>query len=139
MADLTNLVSSENSNDGVWVQAVVYEKKQNFDILIYGDDSEVVQKFNRNKLRKLNIGQSSKKGISEEVLEELMDSEEENVIIRIGGLRSRDKEPLTMNGEELKCDKPSYRKLIKAIPDLKKFILEFSNERTNFLNNGKED
>lgn len=137
MADLTNLISSEKSNDGVWAQAVVYGEKQPFEILIYGDDSRVVQKFNRNKLRKLNIGSGKK--LSNEALDEILDSEEENVIVRIGGLRSLDKDPLMMNGEELTSDTASYKKLIKAIPDLKNFILEFSNERTNFLSNGKKD
>lgn len=139
MAELITLVSQKNSNEGVWTQAVVYGEKQPFDILIYGDDSDVVQKFNRNKLRKLNIGANSKKGLSDETLDELLESEEENVVIRIGGLRSRDKEPLTLDGKELTNDKASYRTLIKAIPDLKHFILEFSNERTNFLSNGKEN
>lgn len=137
MADLTGLISTEKENEGVWVQAVVYGEKQNFDILIYGDDSNVVQKFNRNRMRKLNIG--SNKKLSNEALDDILDSEEENVVIRIGGLRSIDKEPLTMNGEELTCTKESYRKLIKAIPDLKQFILEYSNERTNFLSSGKKN
>ncbi len=137
MADLTNLISSEKSNEGVWVQAVVYGEKQPFEILIFGDDSSVVQKFNRNKLRKLNIGSGKK--LSNEALDEILDAEEENVLVRIGGLRSMDKEPLTMNGDELTNDKESYKKLIKAIPDLKQFILDFSNERTNFLSGGKKN
>lgn len=137
MADLTGLISKEKSNDGVWVQAVIYGDKQPFEIMIYGDDSDVVQKFNREKLRKLNIGSGKK--LSNDALNDLLNSEDENVLAHIGGLRSLDNEPLVMNGEELTCDRGSYRKLIKEIPDVKEFILEFAKDRTNFLSSGKKN
>lgn len=139
--DIGNLVSQENANEGVWFQAVVYGKKQQFDMKILGSDSDKVKEFEREQFRKLNLSKKNIKNetFSDDVIDDVLDSIDEKAIIRIAGIRSRDKDPLAINGIELKSDKASYSLLLKKIPELKDFIMDKSEERTNFLSDRKKN
>lgn len=137
--DIKNLVTQDNANEGVWFQVVLYGKKQNFDVRIIGADSDVVQQYNREQARKLKStlknGKSSIEDIDEDAFEELLDSSDESVVIRINGLRTHNKpeEPLTIGNVTLENDKKSYALILEKIPALKEFVLKKSNERLNFL------
>lgn len=137
--ELGNLVTKDGANEGKWFQVILYGQKQNFDIKILGEDSDVVQNYNRAKLRKMKNavkkGSSNLNDIDDDTMEELLDSADENVIVRIDGLRTHgnEEEPLTIGKKVLKNDKESYRLLIENIPAIKDFVLNKSNERTNFL------
>lgn len=142
--DIGNLITQDNANEGVWFQVVLYGHKQPFDAKIIGADSDIVQMHQRELIRKLK---GSVKGtgktiddIDEETLEEFIDNADENVIIRLAGLRTHGKdEPLTIDGRELKNDHDSYAYIIEKIPDFKEFVLKKSNERLNFLSTGKKN
>lgn len=142
--DIGNLVTQDNANEGVWFQAVLYGRKQPFDVCILGADSDEVQKKMRDQLRKVKSsmkdGKANFEDIDDETMDELLDSSDDNIVVRMNGLRTHGKdEPLTMCGRELKNDVDSYRYIVEKIPDLKDFILKKSNERLNFLDNGKKN
>lgn len=143
--DITNLVTQDNANDGVWFQVVLYGKKQNLDIRILGADSDVVQQYQREQVRKMKStfknGKQSIEDIDDETFDELLDSTDENIIVRINGVRTHNKteEPLSICGKTLSNDKNSYAFLIEKIPALKEFVLKKSNERLNFLSAGKKN
>lgn len=137
--DLGKLATQDNANEGVWIQAVIYGKKQPFDIKILGADSDAVALFNRERLKSLKINSKNGIDVDDEAIDEILDNNDENVVIRIAGLRSRDKEPLMLNGIELQSDIRSYRLLVEKIPAVKDFIMKISNERTNFLSDRKKN
>lgn len=137
--DIENLVTQDNANEGVWFQAILYGKKQNFDVKIIGADSDTVQQYQKEQARKMKStfknGKSSIDDIDDETFEELLDSTDDNIVIRMNGLRTHNKheEPLTIGDVTLENDKKSYTLILEKIPALKEFVLKKSNERLNFL------
>jgi len=148
--NLDSLVTQDLANEGVWTEVTLYNKPADFDLLILGDDSDVVQQYNRKALKKLKsvVGKSAKSGDAEfddETIDDLADSNDEAVLVRIAGIRgwnverkgskeiSRKPEPVTIGGTELKNDAASYKLLITKIPALKEFVLKVARDRTNFL------
>ena len=148
--ELDQLVTQDNADTGVWFPVELYGKPADFDLLILGDDSDAVQQHGRKTMKKLKgvmakSAKSSEVELDDETVDELADSGDEAVLVRIAGIRgwnverknskviSRQPEPVTLNGEELKNDTASYRKLISKIPALKEFVLKVSGDRTNFL------
>ena len=69
-----------------------------------------------------------------------MDSNE-NITCRIGGIvawdwkkdKSVPDEKVELFGRELKNDVQSFNYLVDKLPAIKEFVLEKSNDRTNFL------
>lgn len=143
--NIGNLVTQDNANEGVWFQVILYGRKQNFDIKIIGADSDTVQEYQREQARKMKStfkgGKSSIDDIDDDTFEELLDSTDDNVLIRINGLRTHNKhdEPLTIDNVTLGNDKKSYSLILEKIPALKEFVLKKSNERLNFLSDGKKN
>lgn len=143
--DLSELVTSDNAENGVWTQAVIYGKKQNFEICILGADADAVILYNREKekeAQKLVSTLFTSKKTEESIKETAKDIKKEraeDAVVRICGLRSLDNEPLMLQGTELKCDKSSYRLLCTKIPDVIPFVVNFSNARLNFLSQKKKN
>ena len=137
--DLGKLATQDNANEGVWVQAVIYGKKQPFDIKILGADSDAVALFNRERLKSLKINSKNGIDVDDDTIDEILDNNDDGVVVRMAGLRSRDKEPLILNGLELKSDTGSYKFLIEKVPAVKDFVMKISNERTNFLSDRKKN
>ena len=150
--ELDNLVTQEKANSGEWFPAVLYGRPADFDLRILGDDSDTVQQYNRQAMKKLKgvMSKSSKSGevdLDDEAIDEIADSGDDAVVARIAGIRgwkaerrgskimSREPEPVTLNGVELKNDAESYRLLIQKIPAVKDFVLKIARDRTNFLSN----
>jgi len=149
--NLDGLVTQDKSESGEWFPVELYGKPQDFDLLILGDDSDTVTRFNREAMKKLKGAVAKeKKGnggeFDEETLDAMFDSNEEAVLARIAGIRGwkkeRDKkgkviseapEPVTLNGKEIKNDKESFKLLITKIPAIKEFVLGKARDRANFL------
>jgi len=148
--DLNNLVTQENSDNGLWFPVELYGKPADFDLLILGDDSDKIQQYSRQKMKKLkNLAAEEKKNkgneFSDEIIDGMLESGDEDVIVRIAGIRGwkvirngkkaidRLAEPVTLNGVELKNDKESFKLLVSKIPALKEFVLSKARDRTNFL------
>jgi len=148
--DLNKLVTQENSDNGVWFSVDLYGKPQDFDLLILGDDSDKIQQYSRQRMKKLkNLAAEEKKNkgneFSDNIIDEMLETSDEDVIVRIAGIRgwnverkgskiiSKQEEPVTLNGIELKSDKESYKLLISKIPAVKEFVLNKARDRTNFL------
>ena len=146
MADLSVFATQEKSDEGVWFPVKLYGQKIPIALLIYGDDSDVVQKYNRDRLRKMKINSNGNTEMNEEMIEELLDSADDAVVVRIGGISSYDwkkgeniNEPIELNGKTIQSDKRSIKYLIEQIPAIKQFVNEKSNERQNFLASGKKN
>ena len=147
MADLSAFATKDNADEGVVIPVKIDGTKLPLALKIYGDDSDVVKDYERAKLRKLKIGRNGKTDIDEEVFEELLDSQDEAVLIRIGGLWSYDwkkekvdeSDPVILDGQTLGCDKKSYKLLIEKLPALKDWVTEKAKDRTNFLLAGKKN
>lgn len=140
MADLSEFATKDNADEGKWFPVKVCGKKLPVALLIYGDDSDKVREYTKKKLRKLKIGKNGNADIDEDTLEELMDSNE-NITCRIGGIvtwdwkkdKSVPDEKVELFGRELKNDVQSFNYLVDKLPAIKEFVLEKSNDRTNFL------
>jgi len=148
--NLDNLVTQDKEESGEWFPVELYGKRQDFDLLILGDDSDTVTKFSRERMKKIKeIAAKEKKSngdFSDETLDSMLDMNDEAVLIRIAGIRGWKKEydkkgkvigeaeeTVTLNGKELKNDKESFKLLITKIPEIKEFILSKARDRTNFL------
>jgi hypothetical protein len=148
--ELDNLVTQDLADNGVWSPVMLYGKPADFDLLILGEDSDIVQQYSRKSLKKIKsfmgrTARSDKIELDDEAIDELADSSGEAVLIRIAGIRgwdverkgskeiSRKPEKVTLGGVELKNDRASYALLIKKIPAVKEFVLQVSGDRANFL------
>lgn len=147
MADLSAFATKDNADEGVILPVKIDGTKFPIALKIYGSDSDVVKDYERKQLRKIKLGKNGKTDIDEEVFEELLDSQDEAVILRIGGMWSYDwkkeavdeSDPVSFGETVLGCDKKSYRLLIEKIPAIKDWIMEKSNDRANFLSAGKKN
>lgn len=146
MADLSVFATKENSDNGVWFPYSYKGRKLPLAILIYGSDCDSVKEFERQRIRKIGLKTNGNANISEDTIDELLDSSDEGVLVRIGGISTYDwkkkentDEPIQWGDKVLKNDKKSYSILIENIPDVKDFVNEKSNERSNFLSNGKKN
>ena len=142
--DISGLVTQDNSERGVWTQAELYGKKQDFDVCVLGADSDAVVLYKRKReidAQRLVGSLFGNKEDDETKLETAEDIRARNVddaVVRMAGLRSRDGSPLTLQGVELKNDAGSYRLLCEKVPDMIQFVVGFSNRRANFLGDRKD-
>ena len=145
MADLSAFATKDNADEGVVFPVKINGMKLPIALKIYGDDSDIVKQYDRQKLRKMDFDKNGK--LDKEVMEDLLDSADEAIVIRIGGLWSYDwkkekideSDPVILNGQTLGCDKKSYKLLIENLPAIKEFVTEKAKDRTNFLSAGKKD
>ena len=145
MADLSAFATKDNAEEGVVIPVKIDGMKLPIALRIYGSDSDVVRQYERERIRKLGIGKNGKNEIDEDEFEELLESDE-GIIVRIGGIYAYDwkkktviDEPTVLNGKTLGCDKKSYEYLIENLPALKDWVMEHSNDRSNFLSEGKKN
>lgn len=155
--NLDNFVTQDKADSGEWFPVELYGKPADFDLLILGDDSDVVQQHLRKALKKLKgvIGKLDESKIAElddDVVDDLTDSNLEAVLVRIVGIRgwkverkgskilSRESvqeivlyDKALGKDRVLTNDKESFRFLITKIPALKEFVLSKARDRTNFL------
>lgn len=135
--DLSGFATKKNADEGRWFPMKWKGTKYPISLLIYGDDSDVVSDYNSKKLRKMKFENGS---LDTESLEDLLDSKDEGIIVRIGDVSAYDwdkgektKEELVLYGRKITSDKKDIAYLIEQIPDVKDFVKETSNERKNFL------
>ena len=146
MADLSCFNTKDNADEGVIIPVKLDGQKLPLALRIYGSDSDVVREYEKQKIRKLGLGKKGKKEIDEDDIEELLENQDEAVIIRIGGIYDYDwkkknvtSEDTIIDGKVLKNDRESYALLIDKIPALKDWVMKESNERGNFLSEGKKN
>ena len=147
MADISAFATKDNADEGEIFPVKIDGIKVPIALKIFGSDSDVVKNYERARLRKIKIGKNGRADIDNEVFEELLDTQDDTIIIRIGGLWTYDwkkekvdeSDPVVLNGQTLGCDKKSYKLLIENLPAVKDFVLEKSNDRANFLSEGKEN
>ncbi|SEP79970.1 hypothetical protein SAMN04487977_101462 [Treponema bryantii] len=145
MADLSAFATKDNADEGVVIPVKLEGRKLPIAVKVYGGDSDVVQEYENAKLRKFGFGKKDKDGLDDDDVTELLTSIE-GALIRIGGVWTYDwdkkdvtDEPIVLNGKTIGCDKKSYTYLLEKIPALKEWVIKTSNERSNFLSEGKEN
>ena len=152
--NISQYVTQDKSNSGEWFPVALYGKPVDFDLLILGDDSDAVQKYNRQVMRKLKglLPKDGEAELDDKTFDEIAKSNDEAVIVRIAGIRGwaveRDSseetgrtavssititDTATGAEREIKNDAESYRYLISKIPALKEFVLKIAKDRANFL------
>jgi hypothetical protein len=133
--DLSSLSTQDNAEAGVWKElSLPYAKKTGVELKILGADSDAVQKYNREQLKKIRLVAKDGEKIDDEALDAIVDSSDEGVLVRIGGIRSKaPDDPVILFDRTLADDKKSYQFLIEKIPAAKEFILKVSGDRSNFL------
>lgn len=147
MADLSIFATKDNADEGVILPVKINGRKIPLALKIYGSDSDVVQDFERAKIRKIGIGKKGKTDIDEDDVEDLLDSQRKSAVLRIGGIYSYDwkknkvieDDPVILDGKTLKDDKESYEYLLEKIPAIRDWVIENSNDRDNFLSEGKKN
>lgn len=146
MADLSAFATKEKAEEGVILPVKIKGTKVPLAIKLYGSDADVVIEHDKEKLRKLGLGRKGKKDLDEDDLEELFESQDEDYIVKIGGVYSYDwkkkkvvDEPIVLFGREITNDEDSYRFLIENMPALKGWIKEQSDDRDNFLGERKKN
>jgi hypothetical protein len=148
--DISNLATQENSDSGLWFPVELYGKSADFDLLILGDDSDIVQQHSRKKMKKfknLAIKEKTNKDdeFDDETIDEMLESGDEDILVRIAGIRgwkverkgskiiSKEPEPVTFGEKVLSNDRESFKFLISKMPAIKDFVLSKARDRTNFL------
>ena len=146
MADITGFGTKDKADEGVIIPVKIDGQKLPLALKIFGNDSDVVKEYEMQKIRKLGIGKKGKKELDEEDIDELLETQDEAVIIRIGGIYDYDWKKKTVTDEDtviygkvLKNDRESYALLIEKIPALKDWVMNESKERGNFLSEGKKN
>lgn len=147
MADLSVFATKKEADEGVILPVSIKGKKLPLAIKLFGGDSDVVKEFQRARLRKLELGKKGNDGLDADALDKFLDTQDDDIIIRIGGVYTYDwkeekvieKEPVELFGRVIENDRASYKFLITNIPALKDWISENSNERDNFLSTGKKN
>lgn len=145
MADLSCYATKEKADEGIWCPVRIDGDKIPLAVKVYGSDSDTVKDYERAKIRKIGKNMKGNK-IDEDAIDEMLDSQDTDVLIRIAEISSYDwkkkentDEAIILNGRTVENDKKSYAFLLENFPALKDFILEKSNERANFLSNGKKN
>ena len=139
MADLSAFATKDNADEGKIFPVKINGLKFPIALKIFGDDSDIVQNYERTRLRKMEFGKDG--SLNKDVMEDLLDTADEAILIRIGGLWSYDwdkqevdeKDPVKLFEKTLGCDKKSYAFLIEKVPAIKDFVTEMAKDRNNFL------
>ena len=147
MADLSAFATKDNADEGVVIPVKLDGTKLPVALKIYGSDSDIVKQYELSKIRKLGLGKKGKKELDEDDIEELLENQDEAVIIRIGGIYSWnwkkecvvENDPVILDGKTLGNDTASYKLLCQKMPAIKDWVMEKSNDRTNFLSEGKKN
>ena len=144
--DLSSFATKKLADEGVILPVKINGTKIPLALKVFGSDSDTVIEYERSRLRKLGLGKKGKKELDEDDIEELLENQDEAVVIRIGGLWTYDwkkkattEEPVELFGKTLGCDKKSYEYLVEKMPAIKDWIMENSNDRQNFLSDGKKN
>jgi hypothetical protein len=131
--ELDALVTQDNSQTGIWREVQVYGKRWGFELCILGADADAVQKFNRNQMKEIRRATGNQE-LDDETVDRILDSNLENVLIRMVGIRSKEPDDgVILLGKPIENNDASYRFLLTKIPAIKDFVLKVSGERTNFL------
>jgi hypothetical protein len=150
--DISHLVTQDNAEAGIWVEAELYGSKQGFELNILGNDSDSVQKYAREQMKKARRN-AGKKELDDETIGAVLGFENGAALACIAGIRGLqfdekhneflgyvpvvikyiDQESKEEKERELKNDKESYQFLIEKIPAVKDFVLKVSGDRSNFL------
>ena len=142
--DISSLVTQDNADEGVWVQAEIYGSKQPFEVKVLGADNDAVmlhqKKVEKEASRTLGAMFGRTSGNEEpETAEDIRNKAIENAVVRMNGVRSIDGSPLVLQGVELNCDRDSYILLCRKIPAIIDFVVSKSNDRMLFMSGRKKN
>jgi hypothetical protein len=138
--NLDFLATKDNADSGVWTELVLYNKKTGVEICVLGNDSDAVQKFNREQVKKIRISTGRADTLDDDAIDTVLDSGDDGIVVRIAGIRSKKPDdPIVLLGKTIGHDEASLRFLVEKIPAVKDFVLKYSGERANFLQNGKKN
>lgn len=144
--DLSGFATKDTADEGVVLPVRIGGTKIPMAVKVYGSDSDAVREYERERIRRLRLGRRGKQDLTDDDIEELLDSQDEGVVVRIGGVWSYDwkkgcvveDDPVELFGRRIGCDRQSYEFLVEKMPALKDWVMECSNDRGNFLSRGRK-
>lgn len=147
--DLRGLFCKKAENEGIWFQVEDKDEELwDIDVLVFGDDSDVVQKYLRKsaktKLKSMKIGKKGKLEFDDSAIDSALDDELEPALVRFGGIRKHSKQKaLNLDGNEIPMIKDAscteiYKGIIEGSPDIREFVIKKAAERSSFLATGKK-
>lgn len=148
ISDISELFTQDNANEGVWIQPTYLGKTYNFEVKVLGNDSDAVQEMSKRHLKEMRkhvqITQNGVGSIDDDLDFDALLSQNEDALVRFGGIRKLDGSPLTFKGEEIPTEKTKdsekfYKAILNGMPDLRDFIKKQSMVRDNFLSKGKKN
>jgi hypothetical protein len=69
--DISGLVTQDKAESGEWFRVNIYNKDQDFELNIRGNDSDAVQKFNREQIKKMRRN-AGKTDIDDEAVDAIL-------------------------------------------------------------------
>jgi hypothetical protein len=136
--NLDLLATKDNADTGVWTELVLYGEKTGVEICVRGNDSDAVQKYNREQMKKIRKS-SGKTALDDEAIDTVLEIGDSGVLVRIAGIRSKEPDdPIVLMGRTIGDDEASLRFLIEKIPAIKDFVVKFAGDQTHFLAQGKK-
>lgn len=132
---LDSFATAKNEQEGKWVQAVVFGEKKDFEILIYGANSDIVCKKQFDILKQYRNETKDRDFYFEEIKEKRTD----NIACYIGGVREIGTHEIpTLFGKKVDNEE-AYKEMLEAIPDLKIFVENYAKETQNFLSEERKN
>lgn len=143
IADLSQICTRKKSCEGVWLPYTLCGQDTDIEVLVFGNDSDVVRHYEReqlkSKFRNISVGRNSGNlELDDEALDTALDDDVNSALVRIGGIRRKDGTGLPFEGKDFPVEKdastePLYRELLEGSPDMQEFIKKAAKDREAFL------
>lgn len=130
--DLGKFATRDNCEKGVWVEPIIFGQESGVEVCVLGSDADVVRKHASEMLREI---QAMTKPQQERI--NFVERNREDVVVRTVGLRVKgdveQKLPVTICDRVVEDTPAGYRFMYTEIPEMQKFVKDYSDTRANFL------
>lgn len=143
IADLSQICTRKKSCEGVWLPYTLCGQSTDIEVLVFGNDSDAVRRYEREQLKSrlsnFTIDKKSKNiGLEDDALESAIDDPAADALVRFGGIRRKGGEAIPFDGKDFPVQKdasnePMFRELLEGSPDLQEFINSAAKDREAFL------
>lgn len=136
--DLSEFVTQDNAEAGVWFPFDIDGKQTGAEICVLGADSDPVALYAKQAEKKAKkmlkeIFSQGKADFDEEKARTELDEELESAVVRIAGIRRTGGGEVVVNGVEIGQDKKSYRYFCQKIRHAVGWVIAKSTNRANFF------
>lgn len=143
ISDLSQICTRKKSCEGVWLPYILCGHTTDIEVLVFGNDSDEVRRYEReqlkSKFRNISVDKNSRNlELDDEALDTALDDGVDSALVRIGGIRRKDGTGLPFEGKDFPVEKdastePLYRELLEGSPDMQEFVKNAAKDREAFL------